>query len=343
MSDLAREAFPTLNDEQLAVVANFGELLQFDTNEVLIKQGQKGYPFFVLHSGSVRIVEVNADRELFVVNHGPREFTGDVDMLTGRSAVISAIANEPVTAYKLCAERLRKLLNECPSVSDVFLEAFQIRRKLLSSSGFVGVKVIGQSNTVETSRLQEFFYKNHVPYTFFEASGEQGRMQLKELEATEAELPIISCNGRTVSNPSLPKLAECIGISRNVDGKLFDLVIVGAGPAGLAAAVYATSEGIKTLVIDSVGPGGQAGSSSKIENFIGFPSGISGGELANRGYLQALKFGAQFIAPHHGEVHHHPALRRASLAFMHWSDRSSRMCVGRFWSHVSAVGIRGVS
>lgn len=297
MNQSTTEAFPTLNDDQLSVVVRFGELEQFGTDQVLIQQGQKGYPFYVIKSGSVRIVELCDDKETLIVHHGPREFTGDVDMLTGRSAVISAFANEPVVAYKLCADRLRKLLNECPSVSDTFLDAFQIRRKLLASSNFVGVKVVGQSNTAETSRLQEFLYKNHVPYTFYEASSSQGAEQLNQLKAAEAVFPIVSCNGHTVSSPSLSKLAECIGISRNVDGKLFDLVIVGAGPAGLAAAVYATSEGIKTLVIDGVGPGGQAGSSSKIENFIGFPSGISGGELANRGYLQALKFGAQFIAP----------------------------------------------
>ncbi len=297
MKPLVRDAFPTFDDAQLSVVAEVGELVQFEPNQFLIKQGQKGFPFFVIKSGSVRIVEMCNDAEALIVNHGPGEFTGDVDMLTGRSAVISAIADEPVVAYQLCAGRLRKLLNECPAVSDMLLDAFQLRRKLLEASDFVGVKLVGKTNTAETSRLREFFYKNHVPHTFYESTTEEGHQQLQKLSATAADLPVVNCNGHTVSNPSLPKLAECIGISRNVDGKLFDLVVVGSGPAGLAAAVYATSEGINTLVIDSVGPGGQAGSSSKIENFIGFPSGISGGELANRGYLQALKFGAQFIAP----------------------------------------------
>jgi thioredoxin reductase (NADPH) len=297
VNHLASEAFPTLNDEQLSAVAQLSELVEFETNQSLIQQGQKGYPFYVIRSGSVRIVELCEDKETLIVNHGPREFTGDVDMLTGRSAVISAIANEPVVAYQLCAQRLRKLLNDCPSVSDTLLDAFQIRRRLLAASDFVGVKIVGEANAAETSRLREFFYKNHVPYTFYASSSDYGREQLTRIDSAEVGLPIVQCNGHTVVNPSLPKLAECIGISRNVDGKVFDLIIVGAGPAGLAAAVYATSEGINTLVIDSVGPGGQAGSSSKIENFIGFPSGISGGELANRGYLQALKFGAQFIAP----------------------------------------------
>ena len=297
MNPSASVAFPTFDHDQLSVVAEVGELVRFETNQTLIKQGQKGYPFYVIKSGSVRIVEILDDAEALIVNHGPGEFTGDVDMLTGRSAVISAIANEQVVAYQLCAGRLRKLLSERPAVSDMLLDAFQIRRKLLEASDFVGVRIVGQANTAETSRLREFFYKNHVPHTFYESSSEDGKRQLKEFNVSDAALPVVHCNGRTVSSPSLPKLAECIGISRNVDGKLFDLIVVGAGPAGLAAAVYATSEGIKTLVIDSVGPGGQAGSSSKIENFIAFPSGISGGDLANRGYLQALKFGAQFIAP----------------------------------------------
>ncbi len=297
MNHLVSDAFPTLNNEQLSVVAQLSEIVEFQADQTLIKQGQKGYPFYVIRSGTVRIVELCEGKESLIVNHGPGEFTGDVDMLTGRSAVISAIANESVVAYRLCSNRLRRLLNECPSVSDMLLDAFQIRRRLLAASDFVGVKVLGKENAPETSRLQEFFYKNHVPYTFYDVSSEIGLELLQKVGANGLSLPVVQCNGHTVGNPSLSKLAECIGISGDVDGKLFDLVVVGAGPAGLAAAVYATSEGIKTLVIDSVGPGGQAGSSSKIENFIGFPSGISGGDLANRGYLQALKFGAQFIAP----------------------------------------------
>ncbi len=297
MSSSQKTAFPVFDEEQLAAVAAVGELTQFEPGAVLIKQGQKDYPFFAIKSGSVRIVEVCDGKEALVVNHGPGEFTGDVDMLTGRSAVISAIANEAVVAYRLCAGRLRKLLNECPVVSDVLLAAFQVRRKLLEESNFIGVKVIGQSGTLETMRLREFLYKNHVPHRFYESTDDSGAGQLRELSTHGTVMPVVHCNGHTLSNPSLPKLAECIGISRDIQGELFDLVIVGAGPAGLAAAVYATSEGIRTLVIDSVGPGGQAGSSSKIENFIGFPAGISGGDLANRGYLQALKFGAQFIAP----------------------------------------------
>ncbi len=150
-------AFPTFNHDQLSVVAEVGELVRFETNQVLIRQGQKGYPFYVIKSGSVRIVEIVNGTEALIVNHSSGEFTGDVDMLTGRSAVISAIANEPVVAYQLCAGRLRKLLSERPAVSDMLLDAFQIRRKLLEASSFVGVRIVGQANTAETSRLREFF------------------------------------------------------------------------------------------------------------------------------------------------------------------------------------------
>ena len=296
-ASVAEAAFPKLNDEQMESVKRIGDVVSFSTDDELIEQGQKDYPFYVIASGEVRIVEKCGDKEKLITVHSPRSFTGDVDMLTGRAAVISAVANEPVEAYRLCAPRLRRALGECPTMSDILLEAFQLRRRLLEASEFVGVRMIGEAGSRETSRMREFFYKNHVPYTFFDASSGEGTQQLDCLGAHTLPLPVVHCNGHTVGNPSLPKLAECIGISRDVDQELFDLIIVGSGPAGLAASVYAASEGIKTLVIDSVGPGGQAGSSSKIENFMGFPSGLSGSELANRGYLQALKFGAQFIAP----------------------------------------------
>ena len=290
-------AFPTFNEEQMSAVSTIGDLVTFTVDEELISQGQKDYPFYVIKSGEVRIVELHAGGERLVTTHGPGSFTGDVDMLTGRSAVIAAIANGEVEAFRLCAPRLRKLLHVCPKLSDTLLEAFQMRRAKLEQSDFVGVVLVGEVNTKATGRMREFFYKNHVPHTFIDAQGLEGQRQLEALDATSLELPVIHCNGHTVGNPSLTALAECIGISRDVGNDVFDLVIVGSGPAGLSAAVYAATEQLKTLVVDSVGPGGQAASSSKIENFIGFPSGLSGSELANRGYLQALKFGAQFIAP----------------------------------------------
>ncbi len=290
-------AFPFFDDELMNATAGIGDEVIFKKGDVLIQQGEKDFPFYVIKEGEVRIVETVDDRENLITKHGPHSFTGDVDMLTGRSAVISAIANGPTVAYKLCAGRTRELLNECPKLSDLLLNAFQSRRQLLGGRDFIGARLIGDSANVETSRLQAFLYKNHVPHTFYDIASEEGVQLVSRLNADGLAQPIVQCNGHIVGNPSLADLATCIGINRNVDDQLFDLVVVGAGPAGLAAAVYAASEGVKTLVIDKVGPGGQAGSSSKIENFMGFPSGLSGSDLANRGYLQALKFGAQFIAP----------------------------------------------
>ena len=290
-------AFPVFDANQLEVVAKVGVLKEFAKDAVLIRQGEKGFPFFVIKSGSVRIVESQDGIERLVTNHDAGQFTGDVDMLTGRMSVISAIANEDVQVYELTAGRLRTLLNECPNVSETLLDAFQHRRKLFQDAGFVGVRLIGENGSAATSRIQELFYKNHVPHSFFNAESDLGKSELAKLGAEGQSFPIVHCNGNTLSNPSLISLSKCIGIATDIPDKVFDLVVIGSGPAGLAAAVYAASEGIQTLVVDSVGPGGQAGSSSKIENFIGFPTGLSGSDLANRGYLQALKFGATFVAP----------------------------------------------
>ncbi len=290
-------AFPLLVPDQLEAMSRIAEVRRFAAGEILIPHGMKDYPFFAITSGEVRIVEQDVDGERLIATHAANNFIGDIDMLTGRSSLFVAIANTPVEVLQMCAGKLRRLLQECPDVSEMLLKAFQWRRKLLADRPFIGVRVIGTTNTSETTKLREFFYKNHVPYTFFEATEPSGMAQLEKLGAENLPLPVVRCNDHTIGNPSLLKIAECIGISRDVNQNVFDLVIVGGGPAGLAAAVYASSEGIKTLVVDSVGPGGQAASSSKIENFIGFPSGLSGGELASRGYLQALKFGTQFISP----------------------------------------------
>lgn len=290
-------AFPELNDQQIDLVKSLGETQDFHEGDALISVGQKDYPFCVILSGEVRIVDSSSGKDRHVISHGAGGFIGDVDILTGRPAVISAVAACATRACVVPATHARSLLNEVPDLSDMLLDAFQMRRRLLQETEFLGTRVIGRAYTKETARIREFFYKNHVPHTFFDVEDEDGKNQLAELNASIHEVPVVACSGRVTKQPSIEKVAECMGISRDVDRDRFDLAIVGAGPAGLAASVYAASEGLKTLVIDRVGPGGQAGSSSKIENFIGFPSGLSGADLANRGYLQALKFGAQFIAP----------------------------------------------
>jgi len=290
-------AFPQLSVEQIKLVAAMSELVEFADGEFLFEAGEKEFPLFVVKSGNVEIVEYSTGLPKSVITHREGEFTGDVDMLTGRSAFVSAVARGQTSVYRVANENLRKLMSEIPDLSDMLLTAFQIRRELLEETGFVGIRVVGSAASKDTLRIREFFYKNHVPHTFFDIADSEGQEQLKQLSVTEADIPVITCGAHKVIKPSLGSVAECLGISREVEKDSYELVIVGAGPAGLAAAVYAASEGLHTLVIDKVGPGGQAGSSSRIENFIGFPAGVSGAELANRGYLQALKFGAQFTAP----------------------------------------------
>lgn len=296
-SSATEVAFPKLDASQIECVASLGRLRQFRDGEALFNTGDRNYPFFVVKSGEVAIRECSSGEVCDVVTHREREFTGDVDLLTGRPAIVSAFARGECEAYEVSAQNLRRLLGEAPSLSDMLLEAFQTRRELLKRSGFVGVRLVGESNSKEIEDLREFFRKNFVPHTFYDADEADGAELLQSLGHERAETPVIACNKHVVSKPSLGKIAECLGISRTIRNETYDVAIIGAGPSGLAAAVYAGSEGLRTLVLDRVGPGGQAGQSSKIENYLGFPSGVSGEELANRGYLQALKFGVEFTSP----------------------------------------------
>lgn len=290
-------AFPRLNEAQLACVSTIGDPLTFEDGEYLISAGVKDFPLYVVKSGEVEILESSSGSPKTVVIHQSGEFTGDVDMLTGRPSLISAVARGKCQVYRLCAKRVRQLMGEITELSDMLLDAFQARRLLLEQSGFIGIRVIGHPLSKETMALREFFYKNHVPHTLVDVTEPEGQRTLTEMEIADDETPVVACHETVSKRPPLAKVAECLGISRAIDTHPYDLVIVGAGPSGISAAVYASSEGLRTLVIDRVGPGGQAASSSKIENFMGFPSGISGADLANRGYLQALKFGTSFTAP----------------------------------------------
>jgi thioredoxin reductase (NADPH) len=292
-------AFPKLDDAQIATLGKFATLKTFQVGETLFTAGERDFKFFVVKTGEVEIVDRSSGEDTIVTVHGSREFTGDVDMLTGRASVVSAIARTRCEAYEISAADLRRILTEGPQLSDVLLRAFLMRRQLLEESGFTGLRVLGSRYSRDTHRLREFLARNKVPFTWIDLENDpQVNALLAQLSIIADETPVVLCSkDQLVRNPSNAQLADCLGIRKPLEQAVYDLAVVGAGPGGLAAAVYGASEGLKTVVLDKIGPGGQAGTSSKIENYMGFPMGLSGADLANRAVLQAEKFGATLSAP----------------------------------------------
>ena len=291
-------AFPSLTDAEIEGVAALAKICSFADGEPVFQAGQRGVPFYVVISGEIAIVDESRAEPTTIVVHRPGEFAGDVSLLTDRPVAVSAYARGACRAYCVSQAELRRVIQEVPDLSDKLMEAFQSRRIMLERSGFVGVRVFGHLGDPDLTLIREFFDKNKVPHTWIDADDAEGKAALNSLGVTPEQLPFVACNRGTRSpRPTVTRLAECLGLKRQIRTEPFDLVIVGAGPAGLAAAVYGASEGLQTIVLDRFGPGGQAGTSSRIENYMGFPAGLTGADLANRGYLQALKFGAELVAP----------------------------------------------
>jgi thioredoxin reductase (NADPH) len=291
-------AFPKLTDAEVECLAGLASVCSFRDGELIFQAGQRGMALYVVESGEIAIVDESTEVPKTVVVHGPGEFSGDVSLLTDRPAVVSAYARGETRAYCVSQAGLRGVIQEIPQLSDKLLEAFQTRRSLLEQSGFVGARIFGRLEDPALTEIREFFDKNKVPHTFVDVDEPGGQSAMESLGIAPDQLPFLACSrGTRAPRPTVTRIAECLGLKREIRTEPFDLVIVGAGPAGLAAAVYGASEGLSTLVLDRFGPGGQAGTSSRIENYMGFPAGLTGADLANRGYLQALKFGAELVAP----------------------------------------------
>jgi thioredoxin reductase (NADPH) len=297
--DQRSSAFPRLDDEQIAALRRFGTSARFGPGDTLFAEGETDVPCFVIESGEVAIVERSNGREHTVVVHEPREFTGDVDTLTGRPAMVSALARAACETLRIPAAELRRIVGELPRLGDVLLRAFLMRRQLLEQAGFAAARVIGSRFCRDTYRVREFLARNKVPFAWIDVENDANvNTLLARLGVGAGETPLVIVgNGRMLRSPSNAELADALGIRKPIERTVYDLAIVGAGPAGLAAAVYGASEGLKTLVLDQTAPGGQAGGSSLIENYMGFPAGLSGAELANRALIQAQKFGARFSLP----------------------------------------------
>jgi thioredoxin reductase (NADPH) len=289
-------AFPRLEAHDLKILKPLSDIVSFSDGQIIFRAGDVDLDLFVIETGGIKILNPSDDNR-HIVTHGPGQFAGDIDLLTHRPVIVTGVAFGQTQLLRIQAARLHEILSKVPHLAEMLLIAIQERRRLLLETGVVGLKIVGPGKCRDTMLIREFLFKNFVPFTWYESSSDQGQKLLNGWGSPK-QLPVIECsNGRLLRNPELRELAQNIGVWRHCPTEKTDLAIVGAGPAGMTAAVYAASEGLSTVVLDSLGPGGQAAGSSKIENFIGFPSGLTGTELATRSVLQMLKFGAKMVAP----------------------------------------------
>ena len=300
--DLHSIAFPTLDAAQIEALSRCSSatLKTYRNGEILFAVGERNFKFHVIRTGEVKIVDYTGDAPKTVTTHRKGGFTGDISHLTGNPSVVSAVAEGDCEVYEISGEALRQVLNQCPALSDVVLQAFIARRQLLRQSGdFTGLRVIGSRYSTDTFRIRDFLSKNRVLFTWVDLETDpQVDRLIKQFGVTEADTPVVACSTKLLlRNPSNRDLAERIGIRHDLENTLYDLVVVGAGPAGLAAAVYGASEGLRTAVLERSAPGGQAGTSMRIENYLGFPTGVTGSELTDRAIIQASKFGARLSVP----------------------------------------------
>jgi thioredoxin reductase (NADPH) len=299
MADIYEERraqmFPKLDAAQLARIAAHAPRRSVRAGEILFEQGEVSAGVLVIVSGSIEIVRPGIVRDDEVTVHTAGEFTGDVSVLAGRRALVRARVREDGEVLVLDAEALRRVVQGDPELSDIFIRAFILRRMGLLAHGMGDALLIGSSHSAGTLRVQEFFTRNMQPYSYIDVERDDSvQALLDRFHVGMGDVPIVICRGeRVLKNPTNEEIADCFGWNLSLDpAEVRDLIVVGAGPAGLAAAVYGASEGLDVLVLENTAPGGQAGTSSKIENYLGFPTGISGQALAGRALTQANKFGA---------------------------------------------------
>jgi thioredoxin reductase (NADPH) len=290
--------FPTLSAAQIARLSAHGKLREVQRGQVLIEQGDESVPFFVVTSGEMEVVQPTAQGEDAVAVFRAGQFNGDVGMLSDRRSLLRARMRETGRVIELHRSNLQELIQTDSELSEILMRAFILRRLELIGHGWGDAVLLGSNNSSGTLRIREFLTRNGHPYSYLDVEKDSGVQSiLNDFQATASEVPILICRAQYIlRNPANQQVADCLGFNEGIDlTQVRDVVVVGGGPAGLAAAVYAASEGLNVLVVENNAPGGQAGSSSKIENYLGFPTGISGQELAGRAYSQAQKFGARMM------------------------------------------------
>ena len=292
------QLFPVLTDGQMDRIATHGLVRAVESGEILIKEGEQGVPFFVVRTGSIEIVQLSDHGETVITIHRRGEFTGEANMLSNRRSLVRARAGERGEVIELDHDRLLSLVQTDAELSEILMRAFILRRVELIAHGLGDVVLLGSNHSAGTLRIKEFLTRNGHPHTYIDLDRDHSVQDLLDrFHISVDDVPVLICRGEIVlRNPANQQIADCLGLNETIDEtKVRDVVIVGAGPSGLAAAVYGASEGLDVLVAESTSPGGQAGSSSRIENYLGFPTGISGQELAGRAYTQAQKFGAHIL------------------------------------------------
>jgi thioredoxin reductase (NADPH) len=293
-------AFPRLGDEQRARLRAVGRVRKVEPGEVLFREGDAGYDFFLVESGAVTIVQGYGHENRVIAVHGRHRFLGEINLLTGSPPYLSAVVRDAGEVIQVPAGRLRELVGDDEELSNIILRAFLARRSILIDIG-AGVKLVGSRYSQDTRRLREFLARNRMPFQWMDLEeDEEAEALLRALGICAAATPVVISGEGVLRNPTNAEVAGLLGFgSRGAPPPMCDLVIVGAGPAGLAAAVSGASEGLDTQVIDKIAFGGQASTSARIENYLGFPTGISGSELAERATLQARRFGARMVVPAH--------------------------------------------
>ncbi|WP_299896730.1 FAD-dependent oxidoreductase [uncultured Aquimarina sp.] len=291
--------FPVLTQKQINILKTYGTVDYFDEQTLIFKIGDLSYDFFVILKGEVIVVDESNKRNL-IVTHGINEFTGDNSMLSSKTAQFNAYASKDSTLLRIKPDSLKELISKQSDIGDVLLTAFIHRQETMLKEFDGGIKIIGTEKSKESYDLRDFLDKNHIWYTYLNTEQSPEAIQLLEnFNLSINDLPIVlGASGELLKQPSIEELAKHTGVLLDFGDELYDVLVVGAGPSGLAASVYAASEGLSVVTIDSKAPGGQAGKSSKIENYLGFPTGISGSDLANKAFIQAQKFGCYISIPH---------------------------------------------
>ena len=292
------EMFPALTAQQQARVLAHGRSRKVRSGETIVEPNAQGIKFFVVVAGRLELLVLSENKEEVIALCGPGMFTGELNVLSGRRGLVQIRASEPSELIEIEREPLQGLVQTDSELSDIFLRAFILRRLELIARGSGDLILIGSSHLLDTFRIKEFLTRNYQPYSSIDLERDAEVQDLLDrFHVAITDLPVLICRRSVVlRNPSNQEIVNCLGLNEGIEQThVRDVIVVGAGPAGLAAAVYGASEGLDVLVVESNSPGGQAGASSKIENYLGFPTGISGKELAGNAYAQAQKFGAQML------------------------------------------------